>query len=141
MPFRYEMKFRAETKNLIKIEEFIVSRLAKHNIDREIIDEIVISVDEAATNIIIHAYHHSGSGTLRIVLNYIENTQIIVTLYDRGEPFNPESIEEPNLEKDFEHRSIGGLGLFLMRKFMDEVHFSFHAPKAENELQMVKNLV
>jgi serine/threonine-protein kinase RsbW len=60
-----------------------------------------------------------------------------VTLKDHGSSFDPSDIPEPDLNTSLEEREEGGLGLFLIRKLMDEVHFESQ-PDSGNVLTMVK---
>ena len=61
----------------------------------------------------------------------------IVTLRDHGRRFDPASVPEPDLHSDLEDRDIGGLGLYFVRKLMDEVCFEF-IPGSGNLVTMVK---
>ena len=63
----------------------------------------------------------------------------IVTIRDRGKPFDPSSVPSPDLEADLDKRRVGGLGIYFMRKLMDEVSYNFDAKKG-NELTMRKRL-
>ncbi len=58
-------------------------------------------------------------------------------LIDHGESFDPSEIPLPDLKADLSDRKIGGLGIFLMRKLMDEVHYEAK-PDKSNVLTMTK---
>jgi serine/threonine-protein kinase RsbW len=95
-----------------------------------------MAVDEACTNIIEHAYGGEGRGDIECTCQ-IESDRLIVRLCDHGRPFDPSSVPEPDINASLEERTEGGLGLFLIRKLMDEVHFEFTA-ESGNVLTMVK---
>ncbi|MDD5067237.1 MAG: ATP-binding protein, partial [bacterium] len=61
---------------------------------------------------------------------------------DKGHTFNPREVPKPDLTQNLSDRKLGGLGLFLMKKFMNEVNFYFKNTdgRRENELRMVKYL-
>jgi anti-sigma regulatory factor (Ser/Thr protein kinase) len=61
-----------------------------------------------------------------------------VALRDYGHPFDPSRVPEPDINAGLEERKAGGLGLYLIRKLMDEVHFEF-TPDSGNVLTMVKH--
>jgi anti-anti-sigma factor len=83
-----------------------------------------MSVDEACTNIIEHAYGGEDRGNIDVTCTVAENV-FSVTLLDQGQPFDPDSIPPPVIDSDIYRIKPGGIGLHLMRQLMDEVHFSF----------------
>jgi len=90
-------------------------------------------MDEAASNAFEHAYGERG-GTVQIKV-WREGSEIVLSLLHWGTAFEPEKIPEPNLADKLEERPIGGLGLYLMRKMMDDVAFHFD-PVAGNTITM-----
>jgi anti-sigma regulatory factor (Ser/Thr protein kinase) len=67
----------------------------------------------------------------------VHNDLITIVLIDHGESFDPSEIPLPDLKADLSDRKIGGLGIFLMRKLMDEVHYEAK-PNKSNVLTMSK---
>jgi serine/threonine-protein kinase RsbW len=65
--------------------------------------------------------------------------EFVVTIRDRGKPFDPSSVPAPDLHADLGERRVGGLGIYFMRKMMDEVSYSLDA-EGGNELTMRKKL-
>jgi anti-sigma regulatory factor (Ser/Thr protein kinase) len=57
---------------------------------------------------------------------------------DHGESFDPSEVPLPNLKADLSERKIGGLGLYLMRKLMDEVHYDADSKNNRNTLTLIK---
>ncbi len=135
----YELKVKSNTENLEKIGDFVNSKL-RNKVDYETLQEILIAVDEAATNIILHAYKRNPDKWLKIRIEYQED-KVILSLFDEGEPFDPSKVSPPDFKKNLSERKIGGLGIFLMKKFMDEVKYIFKSNnKKENEVRMIKYL-
>jgi len=99
--------------------------------------EVQTAVDEACTNIIKYAYSEEG-GVITITCESQDN-DFVVTIRDNGKPFDPSSVPPPDLEADLDKRRIGGLGIYLMKKLMDDVSYSFDARKG-NILVMRKTL-
>ena len=64
----YKINVNSHTKNLLKIAHFVKKNLNKQNIDTEIIDEILVAVDEAATNVIKHSYKDNPDGYIKLLL-------------------------------------------------------------------------
>jgi serine/threonine-protein kinase RsbW len=93
------------------------------------------AVDEACSNIIEHAYKGENVGNIEITCqNHPQNLTILIR--DWGHSFKPESIPDPDLRDNLDNLPGHGLGLFFMRKWMDEVSFQFGA--GSNLLTLVK---
>jgi len=133
---RTELEVEARLENISKIIDFVVSWMQNLKLD-DSIPAIETSVDEACTNIIKHAYSE-GDGIISITCETQDN-ELIITIRDTGKPFDPSSVLPPDLEADLDARRIGGLGIYLMRKLMDDVSYSFDA-KEGNTLIMRKIL-
>jgi anti-sigma regulatory factor (Ser/Thr protein kinase) len=99
--------------------------------------EIQAAVDEACTNIMKYAY--SGESGIIVITCELQGNDFIVTIRDKGKPFDPSSVPTPDLGTDLDKRRIGGLGMYLMRKLMDDVSYSFDTDKG-NTLVMRKTL-
>lgn len=99
--------------------------------------EVQTAVDEACTNIILHAYAGKG-GTIAISCE-LQDNDFIITMRDKGKPFDPTSVPPPDLQADLDKRRLGGLGMYLMSQLMDDVSYSSDAEKG-NRLVMRKAL-
>jgi anti-sigma regulatory factor (Ser/Thr protein kinase) len=99
--------------------------------------EVQTAVDEACTNIINYAY--SGKGGIITVTCESRDNDFVVTIRDTGKPFDPSLISPPDLESNLANRKIGGLGIYLMKKLMDDVSYSFDAENG-NTLVMRKKI-
>ena len=84
---------------------------------------LTLAVDEIATNIITHGYREAGlQGRLELVAD-VDERNLTVTLRDTGIAFDPGQAADPRLEKPVEERDIGGLGIFLTVKNVDEYSY------------------
>jgi serine/threonine-protein kinase RsbW len=100
---------------------------------------VQLAVDEACTNIIQHAYSNKSKGQILIqCMLSSENNQFIVTITDWGKSFDPKIVPKPDTESNLNERKEGGLGLFLINKFMDSVKYT--SAQNMNKLVMVKTL-
>ena len=131
------VQFTAKFEFLDEIREFVgdIARAGGFN-DKEVYN-IQLATDEAASNIIEHAYEGVSDGLLEISCG-VKGTAITIILVDHGESFDPSDVPAPDLKADLSERKIGGLGIFLMRKLMDEVHYDAEPKKNRNTLTMVK---
>ena len=136
--FHEELVVSNETANLACVREFIQSNLEKTELAGNEHVKVILAVDEAVSNIMRHAYEDFAKGTRSIEIGFeAEEEKIILTLKDSGREFDPTSVRDLDIS---EHVKLGkryGLGLFLMRRIMDEVKFVFRSG-IENMLTMVK---
>jgi serine/threonine-protein kinase RsbW len=130
------IQFAAKFENLDEIREFVGEIARKGGFGDKDIYNIQLATDEAASNIIEHAYEKIKDGTLELSCG-MQGDVIKIILIDHGESFDPSEIPLPDLKADLSDRKIGGLGIFLMRKLMDEVHYE-PKPDKSNVLTMTK---
>jgi serine/threonine-protein kinase RsbW len=104
-------------------------------VDAATIPDVVLAVDEAATNIILHGYQ-GQEGIIEIEVEQ-EGDALVVRLRDEAVPFDPTSVPLPDLTVPLEQRAPGGLGIYLIRQVMDEVAYRITS-QGGNELTLVK---
>ena len=130
------VQFSAKFEYLDEIREFVGDIARAGGFGAKDVYNIQLAADEAASNIIEHAYEGVSDGLLELSCSVKGNT-ITIILVDHGESFDPSEIPMPDLKADLSERKIGGLGIFLMRKLMDEVHYETK-PNKSNVLTMTK---
>ncbi|HYN87382.1 MAG TPA: ATP-binding protein [Ardenticatenaceae bacterium] len=113
----------ATVADLAQIADFVEKAAGVCGFDARTAYQIQMAVDEAASNVVVHGYG-GQPGRIEIQVECIEGAIEILVL-DWGRSFDLESVPEPDLEAPLDARPIGGLGLFFMRKFMDELEFKF----------------
>ncbi len=133
-----KLKVKSTTDNLARIRDFIHKAGMECKLKKEAIGEIILAADEACTNVIKHAYHYSAKGEIEINIK-CKGNKFSVIITDKGEKFNIKDITEPDLEKYHKEKRVGGLGIFLMRKLMDEVKYT-HLSGNRNRVTLVKYL-
>jgi serine/threonine-protein kinase RsbW len=116
------VQFAAKFEYLDEIRDFVGSIAREGRFSEKDIYNIQLATDEAASNIIEHAYEGVSDGVLDLSCGMVGDG-IIIILTDYGESFDPSAVPMPNLKADLSERKIGGLGIYLMRKLMDEVHY------------------
>jgi anti-sigma regulatory factor (Ser/Thr protein kinase) len=131
------IRFAAKFEFLDEIREFVGNIARNGGFGDKDVYNIQLATDEAASNIIEHAYEGISDGVLDLSCGMIETDTIKIVLVDYGYPFDPSTIPMPDLKADLSARKIGGLGIFLMRKLMDEVHYE-PRPDKSNVLSMTK---
>lgn len=112
----------AVLEDLPRVIEFVIDWLEREGLGRFSF-ALETAVDEAATNVIKHAY--GGKGGFFEITCALEDDEIVVTILDHGKRFDPRTVPLPDISTDLEHRRIGGLGIYMMRKMMDVVDYSY----------------
>ena len=127
-PGRYE--------SLPVIGEYIRRACEAAGFDNSTTYYIETAVDEACSNIIEHAYGGENVGDITCAYNF-DADGITIILQDNGKTFDPGKISSPDCNAPLEDRDNHGLGLFFIRKIMDEVTFK-SSPQNGNILTLIK---
>jgi serine/threonine-protein kinase RsbW len=127
----------AKLENLAAIRRFVEEASIALGVEPATVTEIVLAVDEAAANIILHGYR-GQSGPIAIQVK-CRPAALVICLRDKASPFDPTSVPAINLTAPPEERTASGLGVHLIRKIMDEVTHSV-TPQGGNQLILVKKL-
>ncbi len=135
---RKELTVKSTAENLAVIRDFVKSAAEDRGFSQTAIDKIILAVDEACSNIIRHAYKNSPDGDI-IVKVKSSDEKLTVEITDYGVDFDSTQIPEPDIKKYYRQHKVGGLGIYLMRKLMDEVKYNSVAGK-KNQVVLVKYL-
>jgi serine/threonine-protein kinase RsbW len=130
------IQFAAKFEHLDEIREYVGEVAREGGFSDKDVYNIQLATDEAASNIIEHAYEKINDGILELSCD-MHDDRITIVLIDHGESFDPSEIPLPDLKADLSKRKIGGLGIFLMRKLMDEVQYEVNSRRG-NILTMTK---
>lgn len=130
----------ASMDNYDRVIEYVESYLHRINAPEDIIMKIDIAVDEIYSNIVFYAYNEENKNKIcKIILNYDEeNNAVSITFVDKGMPYNPLTKEDPNTNESIEDRKIGGLGIFMVKKSMDNLDYKYE--NYENHFTITKKL-
>jgi anti-sigma regulatory factor (Ser/Thr protein kinase) len=94
----------------------------EQSIPRRLAHKFNLALDEVVTNIVSHAA--SGGACREIAIRVVyRNGDLTAVVRDDGQPFNPLLQPPPNIDAAIEERSIGGLGIHLLRTLMDSVDY------------------
>jgi len=128
--------FTAVSQNdLPAIRAFVEKTAVSFGGTPDAISELVVSTNEAITNILNHGYHHHAGDIEMMVAR--QKDRLIIRLRDRAYPFDPTTVPKPDITQPLAERTPGGLGVHMMREFTDEL--SYRTTKnGENELIMIK---
>ncbi|MCX7966469.1 MAG: ATP-binding protein [Syntrophorhabdaceae bacterium] len=97
------------------------------------INELCVAVEEVLTNIFNYAYE-GKAGDVEVVCKSDPGKTFVVEIIDRGVPFDPFSAREPDMTEDISERNTGGLGIYLIKKLMDNFRYRREGDKNIQEL-------
>lgn len=120
-----ELKVAALTENLGQVLGFVETRLEELDCPMKIQTQIDIAVEEIYVNIANYAYQ-SETGQATICIETEEDSGIVIIRFiDSGIPFNPLERKDPDVTLSAEERNIGGLGIYMVKKSMDDVSYEY----------------
>ena len=128
----------AAAESIDKITEFINTELEKLDCPKKTQKQIDIAADEIFSNIAHYAYE-SKDGSAEIRLEKSDNPKAVtLTFTDSGIPYNPLEKPDPDITLSADEREIGGLGIYIVKKTMDEV--KYERKDGKNILSVTKYL-
>lgn len=133
-----ERTFSATAANIEAVTDFVNQQLEAVDCPTKAQLQIDIAIDEIFSNITHYAYP-SGGGDATVGVFVCENPRsVTVTFTDSGVPYNPLEKEDPDITLSAEEREIGGLGIYMVKKSMDDV--TYEHKHGKNILSIKKNL-
>ncbi|HFE63922.1 MAG TPA: HAMP domain-containing protein [Caldithrix sp.] len=130
-----EIIIPAQMSYLQQVREFIEHIGKKNRFSDKVTNSFKLVVDEACTNIIRHGYRDVKNGqiVIRAIVRRLSLTMVVI---DRGKSYDPRQVQNPDLQKYISIGKKGGLGIFMMRKLMDDIKYNVTA--YGNELRLTK---
>ena len=120
-----ELTIAATVENIEVVTDFVNQQLELLECPMKAQMQIDIAIDELFSNIAHYSYNPEiGQATVRIEV--MENPLAVsITFIDNGVPYDPLSKEDPDLTLSAEERQIGGLGIYMVKKSMDEITYEY----------------
>lgn len=131
------LKLPAKLENLHAAMEFLKNFFINSSIDSGAAMQVELAVEEALVNIVSYAYTDS-SGDMELSCDISPDRKLTCIISDSGTAFDSLQKEEPDLSIPVEERAIGGLGIFLVKKMMDDVQYKRENNK--NILTLIKKV-
>ena len=131
------LHIKNELAQLPRLYEFLDLHTSAYGLEEQLTMQIKLALEEVVTNVILYAYPNKKDQDIRIDMNYV-NKQLAIVITDKGTPFNPLEMKEPDITLPPEERPIGGLGIYLVKQLMTEVTYSRSSGK--NILTMTKDI-
>ncbi len=133
-----ELSVDAVVENIEIVTEFVNEQLEEFLCPMKAQMQIDIAIDELFGNIAHYAYHPEvGPATVRVEVT--ENPlSVIITFIDNGVPYDPLKTADPDTTLSADERQIGGLGIYMVKKSMDEITYEYK--DGSNILRIKKEL-
>lgn len=133
-----EMTIPATVGNIEKVTAFVDEQLEQIDCPPKAQMQIDIAIDELFGNIARYAYNpDTGPATVRVEVTQ-SPISVVITFIDHGIPYDPLKTAEPDISLSAEERAIGGLGIFLVKKTMDEITYEYK--NGQNILRIRKDI-
>ncbi|HIC88632.1 MAG TPA: ATP-binding protein [Anaerolineae bacterium] len=131
------LRVDASLANLDAVRAFIANAATTLGIPEELHFYLQLAADEAFTNLVMYGY--AGQvGEAELTLSR-DPDAVVLTIRDWSRPFDPTQVPPPDLNRPLSERTIGGLGIHIIRQIMDEMHYRADAVEG-NVLTLVKRL-
>ena len=120
-----ELTLQASLEKLDEVLAFVEENMEKNECPIKVLMQVQIAVEEIFVNIAHYAYgSEQGTATIRAEVGG-DPLQVIITFIDQGVPYDPLQKEDPDVTLSAEDRQIGGLGIFMVKKSMDDVKYEY----------------
>lgn len=133
-----ELTIDATVENIEIVTEFVNEQLEAFDCPLKAQMQIDIAIDELFGNIAHYAYNPEiGKATVRVEVTE-DPLSVVITFIDNGVPYDPLAKDDPDTTLSAEEREIGGLGIFMVKKTMDEIAYEYK--DGMNILTLVKKI-
>ena len=133
-----ELTVEAKTTNIEAVTDFVNEQLEALDCPIKAQMQIDIAIDELFGNIAHYAYNPEiGKATVRVEVTK-DPLAVVITFIDNGVPYDPLAKADPDTTLSAEERDIGGLGIYMVKKSMDEITYEYK--DGHNILKIKKNL-
>ena len=133
-----ELTIAATVENIETVTDFVNEQLESLDCPMKAQMQIDIAIDELFGNIAHYAYNPEiGEATVRVEV--VENPlSVVITFIDNGVPYDPLKNDDPDTTLSAEERDIGGLGIYMVKKSMDNITYEYK--DGQNILKIKKNI-
>ncbi len=132
------LRLAATLDNVPRAVEFVRESARAVGLDDRLQGQLQLAVDEACANVVDHAYQDLEPGDMEVSCGLTDQA-FVVCVRDWGRGFDLDAVSVPDVTAPLQDRALGGLGLYLIQRVMDEVRLTLD-PRKGNVLTMIKRL-
>lgn len=133
----HQVTFANKISELDKLRDALENLCSRWDIPPAICMSVNLALEEAFTNIVNYAFDDQNPHEISMEFSHADN-QLKVVITDDGKPYDPTLQKAPDISLPAADRPIGGLGVFLIRKIMDEI--SYKRTSNQNKLYLSKHI-
>lgn len=133
-----ELNISATVENIAAVTAFVDEQLEELDCPMKTQLQVDVAIDELFGNIAHYAYNPEiGAATVRVEVT--ENPlSVVITFIDNGVPYDPLAKADPDITLSAEERQIGGLGIYMVKKSMDDISYEYK--NGQNILRIKKHI-
>jgi anti-sigma regulatory factor (Ser/Thr protein kinase) len=132
------IKKKASRENLSDLLSFVERACSRYKLTVNTCLDLQLAVEEACVNIIEHGYAGLHPGTIELTFQ-VRDQRVSIIIVDFGHKFDSRTYPPPDTSIDLDKRPVGGLGVFLITRLMDEVRYTSNQEQG-NRLTLIKNI-
>ena len=132
---RRSLILSCDINEIPRLTEFVTTVCRDTSFNDDAVQQLILAVEEAVVNIMNYAYEADAKDKVFLTAETADN-QITLTIMDSGRPFDPTLVPQPDLTLDAEVREEGGLGIYMIRRNTDAMHYERR--DGYNVLQLIK---
>ena len=120
-----ELMIDATVENIATVTAFVDEQLEQRDCPKKTKMQVHVAIDELFGNIAYYAYNPEiGIATVRVEVT--DNPlAVVITFIDNGVPYDPLAKADPDITLSAEERGVGGLGIYMMKKTMDDISYEY----------------
>lgn len=130
-----KLKLSCCTSALVELRSFLQRSLKAYGFSEVDRHQVTLAVEEVCTNLIIHSHASNPKEVIYLEVKELEK-KLAIEITDKGDAFNLLEYEVPDLKKVIEEKRKGGIGIFLVKKIMDEIEFE--SKNGKNTCRLIK---
>jgi anti-sigma regulatory factor (Ser/Thr protein kinase) len=129
--------FKNQLAEVERLGQVVTEFAQRQHWSSQLLFEVSVSLEEIITNVISYAYEDDKEHEIMLRLSFTDG-EMTAEIEDDGRPFNPLEVAEPDINQPIEEREIGGLGIYLVRKFMTDL--AYQRREGKNLLTLKKKI-
>lgn len=131
----YSFELESDLSKLETLRQHLVDYGKMTGLSRACLFDINVCLDEIFTNIVSYGFTDESAHLISFTVKAV-GYELIIDVEDDGVPFNPLEAKDPMVPEDLVHLKIGGLGIYIVKKLMDEV--CYKRKQGKNKLTLKK---
>lgn len=137
MSVAHSLEIKADLDNLGRVRDFIEANVATAGLSKDSAGELLLAVDEAVSNIIMHGFKSAKGGNIELEVRH-QPDALLIHIRDNAPLFDPTRGTNPHLEiSPLEREAPGGFGVYLLNNLVDKIAYRV-TDDGRNELTMLK---